>query len=162
MTDASGAIPQYVIKDQYENLYIFDAKTPLDFTVKLDTYTLEEQKFNSTYDNAENYKKVQMNIDKFFQMINRHDYRTSYAHLADSFKQTSRMTSEDEFAKVAKQLFWTYNKVEYVDFEEIGNNTFSYNLTLSDLTQKSSEKKNITIIMQLKENRDFAMSFSVN
>lgn len=152
---------QYVVKDQYENLYIFDNNNLLDYTVKLDTYTLEEQKFNTTYDYVTPFKKIQMNIDKFFQMINRHDYRTSYSVIADSFKQNSNMKTEEDFKKIAKQLFWDYNKIEFDDdAEEIGNNTYMYTIKLTDLTGKSSDTKNITVIMQLKENREFVMSFS--
>lgn len=153
-------VPQYVVKDQYQNLYIFNAKSPLDYTVSLDTYTLENEKFNTTYDSAETHKKCQMNIDKFFQMINRQDYKTSLNVLADSFKQTSKITSEAALKNIANSIFFKYNKIEFVDFDEIGNDTYSYSIKLTDLLGQNKGEKKITIIMQLKENREFVMSFS--
>ena len=53
---------EYVCKDKYGNLYIFDEKNILDYTIKLDTYTIPTEKFKETYNEAEDYKKVQMNI----------------------------------------------------------------------------------------------------
>ncbi len=160
LTKNLGETTQYVIKDQYENLYIFDAKSPVDFTIRLDTYTLDEEKFNVAYDQGDVSRKCQMNIDKFFQMINRQDFKTSFTHLADSFKTTSNMKKESDFEKISKQIFWQYNKVEYLKFDEIGNNTYMFNLKLTDITGKDTTEKNVTIIMQLNENREFVMSFS--
>lgn len=161
-TNISNKDMQYVIKDQYQNLYIFDAKNPVDYTVTLDTYTISTDKFNSTYDKANNSKKCQMNIDKFFQMINRHDYKTSYNVIAESFKQTYSIDNEEIFKRIAKDTFFDYNKIEFKKFQELSDNTYEYQIKLKDLTGNSSETKDIIIIMQLQENRKFIMSFSEN
>ena len=42
----------------------------MKYTVALDTYILEQEKFNATYLKATNKEKVSMNISKFFDMIN--------------------------------------------------------------------------------------------
>ena len=155
----NGKTPQYIIKDQYQNLYIFDAQNPLDYTIKLDTYTLDEEKFITEYNKASVSQKVQMNIDKFFQMINRHDYRTSYNCLATSFKNKNNITIET-FENMAKSMFWDYNKINFIKFEEVGNNVYVYNISLTDLTETQSGAKNVEIVMKLKDSREFEMSFS--
>ena len=44
-----------------------------------------------------------MNVDKFFQMINRKDYKTSYKCLADSYKNNYFKT-ENDFANFVKNI----------------------------------------------------------
>ena len=141
-------------------MYIFEPIDMINYNVTLDTYTIEDETFNTTYDKSEPYKKVQMNIDKFFQMINRHDYITSYNCLAGSFKNRSVKTEQD-FINTAKKSFYTYNKVSYISIDELGNNTYSYKIKLFDLTGKNVKEKNVTIVMQLLEDRNFVMSFSI-
>lgn len=159
LVNNSGNFTQYVVKDQYENLYIFDTKSVLNFTIKLDTYTIEEEKFKTTYESANNEKRVQMNIDKFFQMINRQDYRTSYSALDESFK-AKNIRTQDDFEKIIKSRLFKYNTINFVEYNDLGSNTYAYNIKLTDLTKQKDGEVNMTIIMQLKEGTDFVMSFS--
>ena len=152
---------EYVCKDKYGNLYIFDEKGIMDYTLKLDTYTIPTEKFKETYNNAESYKKVQMNIDKFFQMINRQDYKTAYSCIAQSYKNNYFKT-EEEFITYAKNNFYTYNDVTYKNYEQKGSNLYTFNINLSDLTKENSEEKEIKIIMQLNDDLNFEMSFGMN
>lgn len=151
---------EYICKDQYENTYIFEQSSPLNFTIKLDTYTIPTDKFKETYNEAEDYKKVQMNIDKFFQMINRQDYKTAYSCLAQSYKNNYFKT-EEEFTKFAKSNFYTYNKVSYQNYEQKGDKLYTFDIKLSDITGEKKDKKEIKIIMQLNEDLNFEMSFGM-
>ena len=79
LVDAYDEYTEFVAKDQFGNYYVFDENNSKgDVEIKLDTYTIPTEKFKTEYDKAESEKKVQMNIDKFIQMVNRHDYKTSY------------------------------------------------------------------------------------
>lgn len=149
---------EYVGQDKYGNLYIFDEKGILDFTLKLDTYTIPTDKFKETYNTAEDYKKVQMNIDKFFQMINRQDYKTAYSCLAQNYKDNYFKTQE-EFEKYVKNNFYTYNKVSYEKYEQKGNKLYIFSIKLEDITGENAEKKEIKIVMQLDDDLNFEMSF---
>ena len=151
---------EYVIQDKYQNLYIFNVKNITDFDIKLDTYSIPTENFKTTYSNAKEEQKVQMNIDKFIQMINRHDYITSYNCLAEGFKNNYFKT-EESFKKYVKSRFFEYNKVQFVECSNQGNNTYVYKIKLTDLTEKSKKEKNLNIIMQLKEGFNFVMSFSI-
>lgn len=151
---------EYVCKDQYENLYIFKQTSPMDFTLRIDTYTIETEKFKETYESADDVQKVQMNIDKFFQMINRHDYRTSYECLAQSYKNNYFKT-ETEFADFVKNNMFSRNKVTYKNYEQRGKDLYVFNIELTDLIGENTEIKKVTIVMQLNENLDFNMSFSM-
>lgn len=152
---------EYVAKDQYENLYIFDEYNQNQKVVfKLDTYTITTDKFKETYNSAQEEKRVQMNIDKFFQMINRQDYTNSYNCLDDSFKN-NYYSSEKMFSNYIKNNFYRYNKVAYKSVEEEGNNIYAYKIELSDITGENSDTKTVTIIMKLEDDMNFKMSFSM-
>ena len=151
---------EYVGQDKYGNLYIFDEKGILDFTLKLDTYTIPTDKFKETYNTAEDYKKVQMNIDKFFQMINRQDYKTAYNCLAQSYKN-NYFSTRDDFEKFVKNNFYTYNKVSYEKYEQKGNKLYIFSIKLEDITRENAKKKDVKIIMQLNDDLDFEMSFGM-
>ena len=161
LTNNTDNAVQYVIKDQYENLYIFDVKSTMDYTIKLDTYTIEEEKFASTYADADESQRVQMNIGNFFDMINRHDYRTSYNCLAESFKKNN-MKSQQEFENTIKNSIFKFNKYEVKELKSIGGKTYECQLAVSNKTDPESYTIKMTIIMQLQEGTKFVMSFSMN
>lgn len=151
---------EYVGKDQFGNLYIFNEYKDQSIQIKLDTYTVNEDVFVSEYEKATEEKKVQMNIDKFIQMLNRHDYKSSYNCIAESFKNNYFGTQE-EFENYIKNNFFSYNKFEFENFEKKGSNIYVYNIEVTDLTGENTEVRNINIIMQLNDNLDFEMSFGV-
>ena len=149
----------YVGIDQYENTYIFTNSASLQYKLKLDNYTIPTDTFKKEYKEAKNEKKIQMNVDKFIQMINRHDYLTSYNCLADSFKR-NYFNTQEEFEIFIKNNFFEHNKFEFKSFEEKGNNIYTYTIQLTDLKDESSETKDLTIIMKLSDDLNFEMSFS--
>ena len=151
---------EYVIKDQYGNLYIFDQKAVLDYTVKLDTYTLKQEKFDSTYKTATNKQKVMMNIDKFFQMINANDYTTSYKLLNNNFKALNFKT-EESFENYMRQNIFTHADVTYVKFSDEISGVFTYYIELTDKTKSSDKKIKMNVVMQLLEGTDYQLSFEI-
>lgn len=150
---------EYVCKDQYDNIYIFDEKYIMDYTIKLDTYTISSDKFNTEYNEANDEKKVQMNVDKFVQMINRQDYKTSYSYLDENFKN-NYFTTENKFKEYTKDKFFLYNSIEFKNIQKKGNNLYVCNLQLTDITNENN-KKEIIIIMKLNEGTDFKMSLNM-
>lgn len=150
----------YVGIDQYENIYTFTISASMQYKLKLDNYTIPTDTFKEEYKVANSEKKVQMNIDKFIQMINRHDYKTSYNCLVDSFK-SNYFKNQEEFENYIKNNFFAHNELKFKNFEEKENNIYACTIQLTDLTGENSEIKEITIIMKLNDNLDFEMSFSI-
>ena len=151
---------EYVCMDQYENTYIFDEDSIMQYKIRFDNYTIPTEKFTATYKLATDEQKIQMNVNKFVQMINRQDYRTSYALIDDGFKSNYFKTN-NEFEEFIKSKFFLYNSISFKSIEAKGNNTYVVNVEISDITKESSENKDMTIIMQLKDDMDFVMSFSM-
>ena len=152
---------EYVLKDQNDNYYIFEDDGVLNFTVKFDNYTIPTEKFTTTYKNATNEQKIQMNVDKFIQMINRQDYKTSYALIDDGFKNNYFKTNE-EFEEFIKNKFFLYNSISFKSIEDKGNNTYVVNVEISDITEENPENKEMTIIIQLKDDMNFIIAFGMD
>ncbi len=150
---------EYVVKDQNQNLYIFNKYEGQKLNVMLDTYTIMNDKFKQTYLKSDDVKKIQMNIDKFFQMINRQDYKSSYNCLDEQFKNNYFKTAE-KFEDFAKNKFFLYNKISFKNYEKKGSGLYIINLEISNMIE-DTEKKEINIIIKLNEDLDFKMSFGM-
>lgn len=161
LTNNTEQTIQYVIKDQYENLYIFDVESTMDYTIKLDTYTLDEEKFKTTYNSSDEAQRVQMNIDKFFDMINRQDYRTPYKCLDNTFKKKN-FNNEKLFENFVKSKLFKYNKYSVKELKSVGSNTYACRMNISDKTTEDGASIEMTVIIKLLEGTDFVMSFSMN
>lgn len=151
---------EYVGKDQFGNLYIFNENSQQELDIKIDTYTVSTDKFIKEYENAIEKKRVQMNIDKFIQMINRHDYKNAYKCISEGFRNNYFPTQLD-FENTIKNNFFKYNKFEFKNFEKKGANVFVCTTQLTDLTNESKEVRDINIIMKLNDGLDFEMSFGM-
>lgn len=156
--EVSGA-KNYVCLDNFENYYVFKQNNISNYTLTLDTYTIESEKFTKEYNSATISTKVQMNIDKFIQMINAKDYRNSYNLLYDGFKNNYFQT-EEAYKQYMRSNLFEYNTVTYDKFSNEGE-TYIYELTVSDKTGASTETKKLTVIMKLMEGTNFVMSFSI-
>lgn len=153
-------ITQFVCRDQYKNSYIFDEKLPMQFELKLDTYTIATDKFKETYNSTQEERKCQMNIDKFIQMINRHDYINSYRCISEGFKN-NYLNTQEEFENYIKNRFFEYNKFTFKSGEKKGDSIYLVTIQISDLTGLSTELRDIDIIIQLNDDMDFEMSFAI-
>lgn len=149
---------QYVCQDKYENLYIFNERAPMDFTLKLDAYTIPTEKFTTTYNSSDNQKKVMMNVDKWVQMLNNRDYTSAYKLLDETYRDNI-FGSEEQFEAVMREKLPLHYKVEYSNWSE-ENETYIQDITLTDITEEKEGSIQLSVIMQLKEDLDFVMSFS--
>ncbi len=150
---------EIVCMDQYQNIYVFEETEPMQFKLKLDTYTVISDKFKSTYDSLSEQKKVAMNIDKWVQMLNNRDYINAYAVLDETFKN-SNWKSEKEFEKYIKKELPVHYGVEFTTYSN-ENSTYVQSIEISDITGSTKDVKTLDIIMQLKDNYEFVMSFSI-
>ncbi len=151
---------QYVCIDQNGNYYIFREKAVLDYTVILDTYTIDLPEFTEKYNNSSNEEKVLLNIQKFFEAINHSDYEYAYSKLDASYKSNNFKTLAD-FEKYVKENFFEQNKLSAKNAEK-QEDIYLYTIMISDASGKDENSITKTFVMQLKEGTDFVMSFSIN
>ena len=150
---------QYVGRDKYDNTYIFNENSVLDFTIQLDTYTILTDNFKTTYDEGNDMQKVRMNIDRWVEMINNRDYHTAYKYLDETFRNNN-FGSEEAFEQYMRDNLPLHYQLQVGQFEET-NQTYTQYIVLTDITGETSDEIENTIIMQLKDDYDFVMSFSV-
>lgn len=151
---------EYVCLDQNQNYLIFKSTGPMNFKMELDTYTLETDEFITEYDEGNDKNKVLLNIDKWVKMLNNRDYTSAYNVLDETFRNNNFGT-EENFENTIRQTLPLHYKTEYSDYTE-ENGTHVVTIILSDITGETEETKQLSIIMQLKEDRNFVMSFSFN
>lgn len=157
--DENGA-RSYACMDQYENIYLFNISSMLKYRIKLDTYTLKNDKFISEYNNVDNQNKVKMNINKIINMLNSRDYNSIYKLIDENFRNNN-FNSIDAFEKYIKNRFPAYYEAKYKTFEAIGDNIFTQELLLKDVSDSGLEDLNLVIIMKLEEGINFSISFNI-
>ena len=149
---------EYICQDQYNNFYIFTVNNTSEYTVKMDTYTLITDNFKNTYDSANDQNKILMNVDKWVKMLNSRDYKNAYKYLDETFRQNNFKT-EDDFENYMRQNYSSHYEIEFLNNSE-ENKVFIQEIRLKDIDNETNNK-DFKIIMQLKENYDFVMSFEI-
>lgn len=149
---------RYICIDTYGNYYVFYVSSIMNYTLLLDTYTVDLPEFTEKYYNAEDTEKMALNIQKIFDAMNNKDYKYVYGKLAESFKEKYFITLED-FEKYVQNNFFEENEVDYLVYQKESEEYYSY---IIDVCNKNTEdKKRIKIIMELKSGTDFVFSFNV-
>lgn len=147
--------------DQYGNKYNFKDTSVMQYTVQLDSYTLEDEAFRENYAKSDNKERGILNVDKFFEMLNMQDYKSAYKVLDDSFKQNNFQTQAD-FENYIKQHIFKYNNVSYKQYTNKISSLHTYNIELTDATENSQEIYEHTIIVKLLEDTNFSIAFEIN
>ena len=150
---------QYICKNQYGDIFIFNEIATLDFGAILDEYTIEIPQFKEKYDSVKTQEKVFLNIEKLKQALNAKDYEYVYDKLNNTFKNKNYSTISS-LESYLKSNLPEFIEINYEDFSNEGE-TYIYNIEITDLMKQSEETKNMQIIMKLKDNYDFEMSFNL-
>lgn len=148
---------QYICIDQYENYYIFREKAVLDYSVILDTYTIDLPEFIEKYESATAQEKVALNLEKVIEAINEQDYKYVYNKLNETFKKNNFSTLE-KFETYMKENFYEENEASYLSFNKISE-TYTYSVKIKDAESKKYKTKNF--VMKLGEGTEFEMSFGI-
>lgn len=149
---------KYVCIDTFGNYYIFKVTSPMQYSVILDTYTIDLPEFVSKYNASKPEEKVILNINKFMLSINNKDYKYAYSLLADSFKQRN-FTTLESFENYIKSNFFEKNEFEYVKFGDEANTYYTYEIKVKN--KKGPEEKTKTFIMLLEKGTEFKLSFNI-
>lgn len=147
---------QYVIIDDNGNYYIFRATSPMTYTVILDTYTIDLPEFVEQYNSSTDEKKVQFNIQKFFDAINDGDYAYAYNKLDQTYRNNNFPTQAD-FENYMKTTFYAYNKLGYTSYEKNGD-LYIYKMVITN-SEDSTQTIEKQFVVKLLEGTDFVMSF---
>lgn len=150
---------QYVCIDQNGNYYIFKEESVMNYTVILDTYTLDLPEFMEKYDKGTDKEKIKLNINKIIEAINNQDYQYVYNKLDKTFKNNN-FNNINTFENYIKNNFYNKNEIKDFNYRQEAN-VFICTLGLSNRENETAGTKSITILIKLLENRDFVISFSI-
>ena len=150
---------QYVLIDTNGNYYIFKVTGIMQYTLIGDFYTLGLEEIDSKYDESSTQDKVAINIQKVIAALSSKDYKYVYSKLADEFKANNYPTLESFETYISGKVYGN-RKIEYKDFSNEGNVNIC-DISLVGSRASDGDPINMQIIMQLKDNRDFVMSFSI-
>lgn len=150
---------EYICKDQYENYYIFKETAPMEFTLTLDTYTIESETFKQEYEQANEQTKVLMNIDKWIDMLNNRDYKTAYSVLDETFRNNN-FGSEEKFEEYMREKFPGHYKLNYGNYEKQGQNNVQ-EVVLTQIVEDEVGSVSTSVVMKLLEGTNFVMSFNI-
>lgn len=150
---------EIICVDKKGKYYIIKEKGILNYSIALDTYTIDIPQFMEKYNSSTVQNKVALNIEKVKEALNDGDYKYVYSKLAPSFKQ-NYFTTEASFEEYAKQKFYQTNEIEYTNFEG-QNGNYMYTVEITDKNDETKPAMTKTIVMQLQEEGKFIMSFSV-
>ena len=150
---------EYICKDAYGNCYIFKEIKPMEYTVLLDQYTLDDKIFLKQYSQKEDKGKAQMNLEKFKQMLNRQDYTSAYDVLNKDFK-AKYFSTENEFKNYILNNLFEYNSFTYT---EIANGNKKYKITTRISDEKDYSKENVVkrFTVELLDDDKFCISFDI-
>ena len=148
---------QYVLLDKDGNYYIFRENAPMDYSLILDTYTVDIPEFTDKYNIASNQEKVVLNLNKINTALNYKDYKYIYGVLADSFKK-SNFANYETFVKYMSSNFNNRNEFDYMEFDDSAGTYYTYRVKIIDGTDNIKEK---TFIMLLGDGTNYQISFNL-
>lgn len=148
---------QYICLDSNGKYYIFKEDTIMNFTVMLDTYTVDIPEFVLEYNKNEDTVKIGYNINNIVDAINNYNYRFIYNKLNSSFK-SSKYSNETELEEDVEDIFFENNKLEINNIEK-ESEYYKCETTITNI-DNTSETKKVTFFIKLNEGTDFEISFS--
>lgn len=154
--DKKSDYTQYTIMDDYGNYYIMRVSYPMNYIVILDTYTIDLPEFVEQYNSSAEDKKVQFNIQKFFDAINDGDYSYAYSKLDQTYKNNNFPTQTD-FENYMKTNFYAQNKLGYTSYEKNGD-LYIYKMVITN-GENSSQTIEKQFVVKLLDGTNFVMSF---
>lgn len=154
-------IESIVIKDNFGNYYIIKENAILDYTIQLDNYTIKTEEFKEKYSKLSETNKVVTNLDEFVSMINNKDFEHAYNKLYQEFKNNYFSTKE-KFKKYMTMNYYDYNILSVMSITQSETNgVYICETTLKNGTGGNVETKEFSIIMDLLDENDYILSFTV-
>ncbi len=150
---------EYTLVDTFNHSYTIIATGVMNYKIRLDNYTIKVEDYDKNYAKLSEEEKVASNIYIFLSMINMKDYEHAYKLLDDTFKKNNFKTL-NQFKEYINNNFFLYNiEVAKGEIQEQGK-FYVYKTKIAENNSRAAEQKDLTIVMQLKEDSDFVISFS--
>ena len=159
--EIDGDKKRYTIKDSYDHYYILKEDSIMNFTIKLDGYTIKSDSYDKNYKSLKEAEKTSANLGIFIEMINNKDYSHAYENLSEGFKNNYFKTQE-EFEKYIKNKWYDTLGYEIKNYTNEGK-IYIYEINLKNLKGREVTTKEQTFNIRLNEEDDtkYEISFKV-
>lgn len=151
---------QYVLIDQYNNYYIIRETAIMQYSIILDTYTIDLPEYVEKYNKANDGQKTAYCINRFIQSLNDENYTFAYSLLADGFKNNYFKT-QVSFENYIKQNSLQKQTAKFEEFSNEGNVYYTYKVLLTNGDEDTNPVEK-TFIVKLGEGTNFELSFNVD
>lgn len=150
---------KFVVEDDYGNQYVFIENSFLDYSVRLDNYTIITENYKNKYNKLDNESKAKTNVDMFIKMINSGDYQHAYNKLDETFRNNN-FGSVDNFENYIKENFFENNYLNVNKIEQKGD-YYVLNAALKSDISSVADTMDKSFVIKLNEGTDFVMSFEI-
>lgn len=149
---------QYICIDQNGNYYIINETHIGEYSIMLDTFTIDLPEYIEKYNKSNENQKVAFCIDKFIKNINDENYTLAYSMLSQGFKNNYFKTLAN-FENYVRQNFLGKDQIEFKEFQN-EKEIYIYKVTLT--SSKNSENKiEKSFNVKLGEETKFEISFNI-
>ena len=149
----------FIVVDANNNYYFFKVTDIMKYSVITDIYTVDIEEITNHYDDSNVQQRVVINIQKIVSALNNKDYEYVYSKLSESFKQNQYPTYE-QFKEYISSITNGKSEVSFELFRNEGE-IYIYDITLGGNRAGAGSPVKMQIIMKLKDNRNFEMSFNI-
>lgn len=150
---------RYICIAGNDRYYIFDINSIMDYTVILDTYTVDLPEFTEQYNSANDSEKAGLNLQKVVDALNDKDYKYVYNKLDETFKENN-FPDLDKFKQYVEDNLYTSIEAEFSDYKNSGN-IHMYDVSFKNKKDQNDTPITKTFIIKLLDGTDFTMSFNV-
>lgn len=150
---------RYICIDGNGSYYIFDVNSIMNYTLILDTYTIDLPEFVEKYNEANSAEKAGMNLEKVMNALADKDYKYVYDKLDETFK-ANKFPTQADFEKYVQENLYSYIETEFSNYKNSGE-LHMYDVTFKDKANEKNEAITKTFIIKLLEGTDFVISFNV-
>lgn len=127
------------------------------YEVFLDDYTILPNSDILQYNKERDMNKAKYQLDKFIKKVNTKDYNAIYNNLDSTFKNNN-FESIDKLKEYINTNFYNLNEIELLDSDKRFKN-YIFECKITNV-ENSEETKEMNVIIELKEDMDFTISFS--
>lgn len=149
----------YIGIDNNGKYYIVSEKTPTNFSIMLDSYTIPLSETTKKYTSSSEQQKACMCLEQVKEMINNKDYKSVYNHLNNTFKNNNFET-QDKLVSYIKGKFYDLNNFEYESYQ-VSNNSYIITVKVIDDTDETKSFTMSFVVKLADSIEKFEMSFGI-
>ena len=106
-----------------------------------------------------------LNVDKWMQMLNNRDYEAAFNVLDETFRNNNFNGDVNKFEAFMREKYPGHYDVSYINYSEQAGGICTQGLALNEIGTSNnnntiSKEQMLTIIIKLKDDMNFTMSFT--